>query len=46
MKTNRHGFLASLKNPPFHGRGDHDSEQLQHGNLVATVWNDEKQVSC
>lgn len=40
--ANRKGFPSQLKNPHLPERGD--AEQMQHNNLVATVWNDAKPV--
>ena len=42
IMVNRKGFPAQLKNPHLANRGD--AEQMQHNNLVATVWNDAKPV--
>ena len=42
IKSNRKGFPMELRSPRLE-RGDAD--QLQHDNLVATVWNDNKPVS-
>ena len=42
IMVNRKGFPTQLKNPHLANRGD--AEQMQHNNLVATVWNDAKPV--
>uniref|UniRef100_A0A8W8MQT4 PiggyBac transposable element-derived protein domain-containing protein n=1 Tax=Magallana gigas TaxID=29159 RepID=A0A8W8MQT4_MAGGI len=42
IMANRKGFPSQLKNPHLPERGD--AEQMQHNNLVATVWNDAKPV--
>ena len=42
IMANRKGFPALLKNPHLANRGD--AEQMQHNNLVATVWNEAKPV--
>ncbi|XP_062593965.1 piggyBac transposable element-derived protein 4-like [Saccostrea cucullata] len=42
IMSNRKGFPLQLRNPHLPERGD--AEQMQHNNLVATVWNDAKPV--
>lgn len=41
IKANRRGFPTELKNPNLE-RGD--AKQVQHENMVITVWNDNKPV--
>jgi hypothetical protein len=41
IMSNKKGFPVELKNPKLE-RGD--AQQLQHGNMVLTVWNDNKPV--